>query len=593
MKALAKEPDRRYQSAAELARDIRHYLAGEPIEAKRTSSWYLVGKAIRRHKLPVALATALFVLTVASAITLAFLLVRVGTERDNAVRAQREAEAAELRATHRFDQVRTLARSFIFDFHGKIRDLKGATPAREFLVTTALEYLDSLAQEASDDASLMQELAFAYAEVGDVQGSPGTANLGDTAGALESYRKGMQIVEALARNDPDDGEAQQMLAYMHTRLGDVHAVTGQTAQALTEHEASLRIREAQASAAPDDIRAQVFLATGHSRIADVRARQGQLAAAQEGYHRALEIYESLAVQIPENKRIRRSTVICLDRIADTLRMMNQPAKALAAYERGLALKRAMFEETPDDVWVQSLLAVSYTRMGDMQDSLGRPDEALAGYEKSLELRQGLVDADPMNANALHDLTVSLDRIGYMQAASRDHQRALETYGKSLEIRRQLVESDPANTGTRHALSISLERVAEMLAETGHLDEALEHYNQTVEIRRQIAEADPMDAHVARDLATSEFNLAVGHMRTGDDEARSAEERVGHWVEARRWFHKAQAGLGALRESGALPAAEEPTIGKIAVEIARCDSQIEQLDAAASRAVGVVPSENVD
>ncbi len=49
-KALAKDPGRRYQSAADLAFDIRRYLAGEPIEAKRDSALYLLRKSARRYR---------------------------------------------------------------------------------------------------------------------------------------------------------------------------------------------------------------------------------------------------------------------------------------------------------------------------------------------------------------------------------------------------------------------------------------------------------------------------------------------------------------------------------------------------------------
>jgi len=49
MKALAKEPRRRYQSVGELARDIRHYLAGEPIEARSDSVLYVLWKQSRRY----------------------------------------------------------------------------------------------------------------------------------------------------------------------------------------------------------------------------------------------------------------------------------------------------------------------------------------------------------------------------------------------------------------------------------------------------------------------------------------------------------------------------------------------------------------
>lgn len=54
-KCLNKERERRYQTAGELGRDIRHYLAGEPIEARRDSMLYLVrsrtSRAIRQHPL--------------------------------------------------------------------------------------------------------------------------------------------------------------------------------------------------------------------------------------------------------------------------------------------------------------------------------------------------------------------------------------------------------------------------------------------------------------------------------------------------------------------------------------------------------------
>src|SRR3990172_13323982 len=63
LKCLAKERERRYQTAGELARDVRDYLAGDPIEAKRDSVRYVLFKQLRKFKLPATIA-AVFVLVV-------------------------------------------------------------------------------------------------------------------------------------------------------------------------------------------------------------------------------------------------------------------------------------------------------------------------------------------------------------------------------------------------------------------------------------------------------------------------------------------------------------------------------------------------
>ena len=65
-KAFEKEKDRRYQSAADLAADIRRHLHGEPIDAKRDSEWYVLKRVLRRHIVPTTFA-ALFVLVVSAA----------------------------------------------------------------------------------------------------------------------------------------------------------------------------------------------------------------------------------------------------------------------------------------------------------------------------------------------------------------------------------------------------------------------------------------------------------------------------------------------------------------------------------------------
>ena len=92
LKALAREPDRRYASVGELARDIRRHQSGLPVDARAATWTYRAGKFVRRHKAAVAGVCAVGLLLVAFAVVTARQARVLQQERD---RARREAETAQ------------------------------------------------------------------------------------------------------------------------------------------------------------------------------------------------------------------------------------------------------------------------------------------------------------------------------------------------------------------------------------------------------------------------------------------------------------------------------------------------------------------
>src|ERR1019366_3105138 len=130
-KALAKDARVRYGGGGELAGDLRRYLEGRPVLARPATLRYRAAKMVRRHKVAVPAAA------VAALLIIGFAATTWWESR---------------RAERRFQEVRGLAHSVMFELHDAIEKLPGSTAARELLVRRALEYLQNLSREAGNNA---------------------------------------------------------------------------------------------------------------------------------------------------------------------------------------------------------------------------------------------------------------------------------------------------------------------------------------------------------------------------------------------------------------------------------------------------------
>ena len=143
--SLREDRSRRYNSVEKFADDIRRYQNGLPVAARKDTIAYRAKKFVQRN-IPAVSAAVLFSLLSIVGLTI---IIR---EHNKAGR--------------RFNDVRALANSFLFEFDESIQELAGATPARQLVVRRSLEYLDKLDTESAGDASLQRELAAAYEKVG-------------------------------------------------------------------------------------------------------------------------------------------------------------------------------------------------------------------------------------------------------------------------------------------------------------------------------------------------------------------------------------------------------------------------------------------
>ena len=148
LKALEKDVSIRYATVDALAADILAYLERRPIAARRASIVYRMRKFIARNRLAVGIVT---VATVA-------VFTATGIAVVEAMRAER-----------RFQDVRRLANSVLFELHDAIAPLPGSTKARELLTRRGLEYLDAISREPGVNDALRRELAKGYLQLGAVK----------------------------------------------------------------------------------------------------------------------------------------------------------------------------------------------------------------------------------------------------------------------------------------------------------------------------------------------------------------------------------------------------------------------------------------
>src|SRR5262249_27536169 len=240
------------------------------------------------------------------------------------------ARLAEARAQRRFDEVRRLANSLLFEIDDSIRDLPGSTPARAMLVERALEYLDSLSRESAGDRGLRRELADACQKVADVQGNPFHANLGDTKGALDSYGKAIVMLEPAMSANPTDDE-KSSLAGAYLARGGIELSSGRAAAAVASTRSGLVLREQLARGAPANAPPQMDPAQALQFLAFPLQAVGELDQAEAALRRQAAILEERSRAEPGSRAVRRALEQNRYVIAGTLERRGRIDEALASY----------------------------------------------------------------------------------------------------------------------------------------------------------------------------------------------------------------------------------------------------------------------
>ncbi len=527
LKALRKEPERRYASAQEMADDLRRYLQGRPVQARPDTIGYRTRKFVQRYRSGVAAAAAVVVLIAG---LVGFYTTQLAEERD---RAQLEAEKAEqvvgfmetlfersdpteargdtLTVREVMDEGATRIRAELADqpavrarmmdvIAGVYQNLRLQTPA-ESLLTDAVQTWRALGDDGSLGlAESLNKLGRLYGETTDLDA------------AVEAYREALNIRRSrLGEEHEDVAELYNNLALIRIKQGN-HA----EAEALLRRAIEMA-RRLSDGLSEEDSAAQLY------NLAYLVHYRGDFEEAEAMYRESL----ALLRQVHGDRHLH--VMYAMQSLADLLADTGKLAAADTLLQQVVEQGRTLVGETSIDY------AFMLNDLGRLRGEQGRFEEGEALVKEALTIVEDAYDGPHPNT-----ATVT-ESLGLLYYHAEQHERAAEQLREALSIRRQLFEAPHPD------LSNNTGNLALVLRHSGDYAQAEALYREALAMDEALYGAEH------REVATSLYNIAELR-RTLEDYAQ-ADTLHRRALEMRRSLFGAHhahvalslTGLGALRE----------------------------------------------
>jgi serine/threonine protein kinase len=492
LKALRKEIAQRYFSVEQFAEDIRRYLTGLPIIARRATFGYQFAKFIERNRTRV----------VFSSIALIALLAGLSIAIWQASIARQERARAE----QRFNEVRKLANHLVDGWDRDIPESLVSNQVRGRIADISTEYLDNLAQE-TDDPSLLKELAKAYITVGHEY----TYQFIYEEKARSSLRKAEAITRGLISDAPADVEAKRLLAECLEQY-DGYFGERDRAESLKNRLEIIRLDEEILAANPDDLRAMFDLSNAYALYGLVLKTVGRrdeaiefYARATEGRKRRVEVLEKNATT-PDDRAKLSSTYVYL--AGDQANSLKEFQAATDNLRRAGAIADALFTLNPESESAIFAAVTAHYELGLVLKKTSDISGSLEAFRKSLNFARVFNARSPSNSYFVRKEYDCLMEIAEALYELGESGGALAALRESLELRRKWTERDKDNFRTYAGHAHLFSAGGKLLLRMKRFDEALAAYQEAERGFQKVLEGEP-------DTIGNRRGLATLYLRMGD------------------------------------------------------------------------------
>jgi serine/threonine-protein kinase len=437
LKALDKEPARRYATARELGDDLRRWLRDEPILARRVGGLERQCRWCRRNPVPAGLVAALLFTLLAGLggvswqwrrAEVNFRDARLRREEADGQRALAEQNAR--KAHQAFDE------AFTQVSESKLIDVPGAQPLRQQLLQSALRYYQDFLARRHDDPALQADVTAAHFRTAAVLLA---LDQGDRA--LAEMRKGLDLADRFLQAHGGESELPLRLA------GFVHSIR---------------------------------------RIHYYGALSSQPLRDRETLQRTIEHWQAFARDFPGEPAFRSDLALLHLLHGEMLRSAGRTEESLAAFQRAGGLMEALVRQAPTVHLYRALLEQAYSESADLLGACGRQQEREAVHRSAVTFFDRQASAHPEIAglrlglaSALNDLASSIDRAG---GRPQEEEQIIR---RSITLLEALIAERPENADYRRELETSWVRLGGLLDGLGRAD-AEQSYRRSLGLSEQLA-----------------------------------------------------------------------------------------------------------
>jgi serine/threonine-protein kinase len=365
---LNKSAANRYQTAGALAEDLRRFLAGVPISARRTTAIERAVRWCRRNRMVAGLAAAVVVLLISATAILAISnasIRREAADKDAALTTARQA------VDHMLMRVAS----------EKLNNMPLAHPLREALLQDAVKFYEGFLAQAGDDESVAQSMAGVLKSLGLLQ-----RELGRCDDACQSLNRSIELLQTVADSKPHSPELREELASTQEALAytwQINPADSDGRNADAHYRKALQLYRDMERDQPARRQPVVVCLR---RLAESAFKHGDLANAERFWRESIVAGEAYVAQQPQNVDARCDLCWSFASLADAILMKSQDTltEAELFLKKGIEHARIMHEQKPRAGHVREVAAILLFRLGRCCCRTSRATEAVAHFQQAAD-----------------------------------------------------------------------------------------------------------------------------------------------------------------------------------------------------------------